>query len=222
MELGALDSDAHVEYDDYPLVGILKLQHWLNLQFQGICWLLGVETFESIAFGMTRGLLEGWAHLWWVRGTGADGRKCRGLRLDQMFAREELESVLATREEELIAPRRARVKHLEEVVSRFGCTDQPRKLGGVVASLREIGAHTGNWPEVMYRQTSLVAHQVGYSWMVVDDEQGHNAFRVPTVVDRAVRLYHVRLSFITAGRSSWKSAGPANGSPPGKSTTRNS
>jgi hypothetical protein len=185
--------------DDYPVAGLLKLQNWLNLQLQAICWLLMEPLFEAVAFGMSRGLLEGWAHYWWVRGREPQGRLCRSMRLDQMFAKEEFDATRRSNDSDALSVRQRRVDLLQSLSQRFGCLGPPRKLKGVAGSLRDIEQTAGlDWPLLMWHQTSLVAHQIGFSWLVVAAD-GKNEFREPTIQDRSVRLYHAFVIFRNCG-----------------------
>ncbi len=201
MELGQIDYPrTGVAFDDYPATAMLKMQHWLNTQYEAICWLLAADDLEPVAYGMTRGLLEGWAHYSWVYGTNVEGRRCRALRLDRMFAKEEFDAARLSGEADQLGVRQLRVDRLAKLARDTGCTGEPRRHTAVSASLGDIERATGaNWPLLMWRQTSLITHQMGFSWLVQDNEDGSNVFRQPTVEDRAVRLYYATIIYQSCG-----------------------
>jgi hypothetical protein len=148
-----------------------------------------------------RGLLEVWAHLYWVYNGGDETTwECRGIRVELMLAHENLATAKGLTKEnleelgdlELVEKRQDSVDLYREMALSKGCANAiPRKRTGAAASLREISKQPGmSWVMPMWSNSSLVLHPLSVEWLFHDMGDGRSALVTAPLSQLAVRLGH--------------------------------
>jgi hypothetical protein len=191
-----------VHFDDFPAAAAVRLQHTANLQLRAICLLLRDGESSSVAYGLIRGLLEIWAHLYWICDAPESSWECRGIQVGLMLALEGVNSARGIPEElrvELgdgdIVQREESIAVLTQLAMDRGCTAKARP-GNAEASLKDIARKTGlSWVLVMWRYSSLNVHALSIEWSLHDLGDGNSAVASPPLSELAARLDHALTAY---------------------------
>lgn len=169
---------------DFPAVTALRLLRLAEASYlAAVACLRSGETSVG-ALTLMRGELECLAHLAFVHGENpADGGACRAAAYEASVALELNHVVRKVQpdDEEQIKAVEKRIREIDAIRSRLGCTVRYRGYGAVSGTLRELAKRPGlDWVFPLYTGLSATSHQQFVEWIVVERGDGFSEWRDPS------------------------------------------
>jgi hypothetical protein len=158
-------------------------------------------TLGSLA--LMRGLIEAWAHLYFIQAAVPAQMACRALRLERGWVADTV--ALAHFEDENLPGQLQKARQREaailELWTDLGCkAGRPRRYGDVRATIKDIETKFRiDWLLQIWSSASQTSHVSGWDWLLVDHEDGGTRPILPMPSHRAGRLNHLTVLFSNVG-----------------------
>jgi len=196
--MGARFADG-VPGDAFPEATVQRLLLALFPLYHAAVGVLDDPETTLASLALMRGLIEAWAHLYFLMGTdkGADCA-CRAIRLELGWSASMVSLARAAgpdmRDQLEVAERR--LAEIDAMKSQRGCKGGRRDYGDVDQTITTMARLYGiDWLPGAWRSASQMAHVGGWDWLLEDQGDGTSAFVYPPPSHRATRLNHLVVLF---------------------------
>lgn len=159
----------YVDATLFPAATLCILERWAAMQHVAALLVLANPPVAHSAIALLRGVVEAYAHAFWIsqgKATGPDSQACRALCFERGAAKEMREAVtnaaVGIVDQGQIDEADYRLKRIDDLRTKTACRAcKGRDHGDVLPTIKEIATLTGvPWLGDLVRTTRMAAHQL--------------------------------------------------------------
>jgi hypothetical protein len=202
----SLPGNEQIRGGDFPRSTVWRLQQLADVQFASVLGVLGDPLTSPTAHALVRGLLELWAHNYFIFADGAESEwRCGALQLElgmNLSIEHALEAATRSYPDEFsndLTVVKERVRQINELKAKEECAGK-RDDGNVETTLQRIAQKVSGmeWLVPLWKSSSLALHQLSIDLIVKDLGGGRIGVSDPLPSQRASYFDHALTAYVNA------------------------